>query len=142
MDHEQFVTIVREQGGLPDGARAEACAHTALETLGERLSGGTAEALAAHLPEPEADALRRRHARTGDEGAAGDATDLAGEFGDRAGLDSLEAQNVLQATIRAVSEAVEPARLERAREELPPDLARLFGPTEESGGRYRSASGG
>lgn len=45
--------------------------------------------------------------------------------------------------IRAITESVgDPGQIERVREQLPPDLARLFGPAEESGGRYRSASGG
>ena len=143
MDHDKFITIVREQGGLPDGARAEACAQTALETLGARLNGGTADALAAHLPEPEAAALRRRIGTSGDEGASGGMEDLATTFGGRAGLDTIEAASVLQATIRAVTEAVEDReQLERVRAQLPPDLATLFGSTEERSDSYRSASGG
>ena len=143
MDHEEFITIVRDQGGLPDSARAEACTQTALETLGARLNGGTADALATHLPVQEAAALRRRIGADGDEGGAGGMEPLAAAFGGRAGLDTIEAANVLQATIRAVTEAVgDRDQLDRVRDQLPPDLATLFGSTAEAGGQYRSASGG
>jgi uncharacterized protein (DUF2267 family) len=136
VDHAQFVQAVAQHGGLPDAGRAEACTAVALECLGRRLNGGTARALAEHLAEPDAARLTA-HARA-DEGQPGDMSDLAGDLAARAGLEPMDAQNILQAMIRAIVESVEDEdELNRVRDQLPPDLARMFGRTEKSGGRYR-----
>jgi uncharacterized protein (DUF2267 family) len=140
LDHEHFVQAVADQGGLPDPGRAEACAATALECLGQRLNGGTARALAEHLPEPDASRLTA-HTRA-DEGRPGDMSDLAEDLATRAGLEPMDAQNVLQAVIRVIAESVgDEDQLNRVRDQLPPDLARMFGRTEESEGRYRRHGG-
>ena len=122
MTYQELVAAVRRQGGLEPDAADEALAAT-LEILGERLSGGAAEVMAAQLPAPAAAALRRR--RT-EEAHAWSLTDLAARVAAVIGVDAAQGANAVQAALRAVAESVDQERLDRVRDQLPSDVARLL----------------
>jgi uncharacterized protein (DUF2267 family) len=127
MTDEQLVQRVREGGGV--GAdEAQAGLFATLEALGERLAGGSVDELAAQLP-PEAGAALRR-GRT-PQAAAASATDMAERVGTATGGDATQGANLMQAALRAVADAVDRDGLERVREQLPSDLARLLRRTDE-----------
>jgi uncharacterized protein (DUF2267 family) len=126
MTHEQLVTAMRAQGGVAD-SQAERGLEVSLESLGERLSGGAARQLAEQLPDRDASALRRRA-----DGApqAGGTVDVAARIAERAGISTADGAALLQATMRAIAEAVDQQRLDRVRAQLPADLSRLLQRTE------------
>lgn len=50
MQYEEFISHVRDEGGLPDKEHAKQATTATLEVLGERLAGGEPSNLAAQLP--------------------------------------------------------------------------------------------
>jgi len=127
MTHEELVDAVRDQATL-DEARAERALEASLESFGERLSAGAADELAAQLPERDAAALLRR---AGGQAAAGGTVDLAQRVAERAGVSMPDAANLVQATLRAITRAVDRERIDRIRAQLPADLSRLLQRADE-----------
>jgi uncharacterized protein (DUF2267 family) len=127
MTDEELISAVAEQGGLgADEARAGLDA--TLEALGARLAGGSVDELAGALPAQAADALRR--GRT-PEAEAGSLTDIAERVGAATGTDATAGANAVQASLRAVAAAVDQDLLDRLRDQLPSDLARMLQRTDE-----------
>ncbi len=60
IDYDEFVRRVRRGAGLQDDAAADDLTRATLLTLGERLTGGEADALGAQLPTELANHLRDR----------------------------------------------------------------------------------
>jgi uncharacterized protein (DUF2267 family) len=127
MTHEELVDAVRDQATL-DEAHAERALEASLESFGERLSAGAADELAAQLPERDAAALLRR---AGGRAAAGGTVDLAQRVAERAGVSTPDAANLVQATLRAITRAVDRERIDRIRAQLPADLSRLLQRADE-----------
>ena len=127
MTDRELISAVSEQSGVgADEARAGL--EATLEALGERLAGGSVDELAGGLPPDAAAALRR--GRT-PEPQTGSLTDVAAGVGQATGADATQGANLAQASLRAVAGAVDQSLLDRIRDQLPSDLARMLQRTGE-----------
>ena len=126
MTHDEFVGQVQARARLASSGEAEAAIRATLETLAERLEAGSAEHLAAQLPQEIA-----RHLR-GDRAEAFIRMSVD-EFLRR--VNSREPESVdlsdavyhVRVVLEVLSEAVSPGALEKLLRVLPEDYARLFG---------------
>jgi uncharacterized protein (DUF2267 family) len=126
MTDEQLINRVRDEGGASaDEARAGLTA--TLEALGARLAGGSVDDLASDLPPDAAAALRRGRTPTAEPASA---THIAARVAAATDTDATQASNLVQAALRAVAAAVDRERVERIRDQLPSDLARLLQRTD------------
>ena len=66
MEHDEFIGQVQARARLDSRGAAEQATRATLETLGERLSEGAAENLAAQLPHEIGEHLRRTASGTGE----------------------------------------------------------------------------
>jgi uncharacterized protein (DUF2267 family) len=125
-DQELIGAVSTQSGANADEARAGLTA--TLEALGERLAGGSVDDLAEALPRDAAAALRR--GRT-PQPQTGSLTDMAAGVAAATGIDATQGANLVQASLRAVAGAVDQGLLERLRDQLPSDLARMLQRTDE-----------
>lgn len=126
-DQELISAVARQSGAGADEARAGLQA--TLDALGTRLAGGLVDELAPALPPDAADALRRGRTPEPEQGSL---TDIAERVGAAIGTDATGGANLVQASLRAVAEAVDRDLLDRIRAQLPSDLQRLL-QTEHEG---------
>jgi uncharacterized protein (DUF2267 family) len=127
MTDEELTAAAAEQGGLgADEARAGL--HATLEALGARLAGGSVDELADALPAEAAGALRRGRTPQPERGSV---TDIAERVAAATGADATAGANMVQAALRAVAGAVDEDLLDRIRDQLPSDLARMLQRTDE-----------
>ncbi|MFC6989009.1 DUF2267 domain-containing protein [Haloplanus sp. GCM10025708] len=96
-----------------------------LETLGERLTLGEAEDVAAYLTEREAAALVDRESP---DSAAFDGDEFVERVAEREGIDETSARDYAKRVVRAL-DSVAHDEMERAREQLGPNYAALFSST-------------
>jgi len=125
-DHE-LISAVARQGGVSDD-EAQAGLTATLEALGARLAGGSVDELAAALPADAADALRR--GRT-PEPERGSLTDISERVGAATGGDATSGANLVQASLRAIADAVDRDLLDRIRAQLPSDIQRMLQRADE-----------
>jgi len=128
MTGAEIVSAVARRGGVSeDEARAGLSA--TLEALGARLAGGLVDELAGKLPADTADALRRGRTPAPGQGSL---TDVSERVGSAVGGDATAGANLVQASLRAVADAVgDQDLLDRTRAQLPSDLQRLLLPEGE-----------
>jgi len=126
-DQELTAAVARQSGVSEDEARDGLSA--TLEAFGARLAGGSVDELAGRLPPDAADALRRGRTPEPEQGSL---TDIAERVGSAAGGDATAGANLVQASLRAVADAVgDRDLLDRIRAQLPSDLQRLLLPADE-----------
>jgi len=125
-DREVTAAVAAQSGA--DEAEARAGLVATLEALGARLAGGSVDELAATLPADAADALRRGRTPEPEQGSL---TDLSERVGAAVGGDATEGANLVQASLRAVADAVDQDLLDRIRAQLPSDLQRMLQPADE-----------
>lgn len=122
MQENEFLTSVQRRAHLDSVEEARTATEATLATLGERLTAGEAEDVAAQLPDELAAHLRE----PGDEPAA----DLSAEaflerVADRATVDE-EPEELVRAVTGTVATAVSGGELDDARSQLPAAYDRLF----------------
>ncbi|MEW6472887.1 MAG: DUF2267 domain-containing protein [Actinomycetota bacterium] len=125
MKHDEFIGQVQQRARLDSRGAAEAATRATLETLGERLSGGAAENLAAQLPPEIGEHLRRTADGTGQQI---DLEDFFGRITQREGTGVDEPQAVFHArcVLEVVDEATTGNLLGKLKEQLPAEYERLF----------------
>jgi uncharacterized protein (DUF2267 family) len=123
--HDEFIGQVQQRARLDSRGAAEAATRATLETLGERLSGGAAENLAAQLPPEIGEHLRRTASGTGDQI---DLEDFFDRITQREGTGVDEPQAVFHArcVLEVVDEATTGNLLGKLKEQLPAEYERLF----------------
>jgi uncharacterized protein (DUF2267 family) len=125
-DRELTAAVAAQSGTGEDEARAGLTA--TLEALGARLAGGSVDELADALPADAADALRRGRTPAPQQGSL---TDLSERVGSAVGGDATAGANFVQASLRAVADAVDEDLLDRIRGQLPSDLQRMLQRADE-----------
>lgn len=125
MNRDQMIASVRREGRLDSDEQAEAGLRATLDALAEAVSGGAADAIAEVLPAEFQPALR---GRVNEAATQGTAIELGDAVAARLGLeDGAAGVNVVQASIRAIAEAVDdPERIKTIRDQLPMHLSRMF----------------
>ena len=125
MEPVEYVDFVaRIEGGLdnPESAEAEEALEATLEALGECISGGEAEDLAAELPSELAEALTR---------AGGDPESLSleeffGRVAEKQGSGEALAEKHARAVLSVLGRAVDDGELSDMRSQLPRDFQPLL----------------
>lgn len=142
MDRDQFLTAVRDHGGLPSLDDAEAATRATLQTLAEHLNGDEAGQLASELPAELVDGMvteRREAERFG-------LQEFVRRVGDRAGLDEATAQRRAQAVLAVAQRAVPVLQQHDMLSQLPSELGDLFrtgpGPDAARGGPRQPPTSG
>lgn len=120
---EEFVDRVREEADLGSDDEAREAATATLGVLGERITAGEAEAVAAYLPEEFAGALLE---------PGTPATDLsvdefAESVADRAGVEPDVARSYVRAVTAALAESIPDYEYRDVLDQLPDDYAPLLG---------------
>jgi len=123
--HDEFIGQVQQRARLDSRGAAEQATRATLETLGERLSKGAAENLAAQLPHEIGEHLRRTASGTGDQI---DLEDFFARVTRREGTGVDEPQAVFHArcVLEVVDEATTGDLLGKLQEQLPAEYDRLF----------------
>jgi uncharacterized protein (DUF2267 family) len=127
MTDRELVEAVRRGSGAGDD-EAQAGLQATLEALGQRLPGASVDELAGVLPGDAADALGRGRTPEPEQGSL---SDIADDVAAATGTDATQAANLVQASLRAIADAVDQERLDRLRDQLPSDLARMLQRTDE-----------
>ena len=125
MTHDEFIGQVQQRARLASRGAAEQATRATLETLGERLSKGAAENLAAQLPPEIGEHLRRAASGTGEH------IDLEDFFArvtqrEATGVDEPQAVFHARSVLEVVAEATTGNLLGKLQEQLPPEYGRLF----------------
>lgn len=126
MDTDEFTETVRREADLDTEAEAERAVEAALAVLGDRVTDGEAEDLAARLPDGPAGTL---HDAATDEASSFDAEEFADRVADRLDRNRNEVWPLTRAVGAAVRESA-PDEFERARDQLPDGYDRAFDPGE------------
>lgn len=134
MEHDEFIGHVQNRARLDSRGAAERATRATLETLGERLSGGAAENLAAQLPHEIGEHLRRTASGTGQQI---DLDDFFQRVADREtdGRDLPEVVFHARCVIEVLDEATTGGTLGKVKDQLPAEYDRLF--SAGSTGRMR-----
>ena len=125
MNHDTFIGQVQHRARLDSRGAAEDATRSTLETLGERISEGTAENLAAQLP-PEI-GLHLRRTAAGD-GERFDLDDFFALITERSspGVDEAEAVFRARCVFEVVDEATQGNLMGKLRDQLPAEYDRLI----------------
>lgn len=133
MDVDQLVRAVREASGAASEDDARDSLLAVLEVIGDHVGLGGAQELAAQLPAPAADALRRGAGpspeTTGGGGAPaqpGTGPELYARVAARLGVEHAVAADRVQAALRAIAGSIDQDRLDRVRSQLPEDVGRML----------------
>jgi uncharacterized protein (DUF2267 family) len=130
MRYDEFLHEVRELGEYADQDEAERVAHAVLGTLAPRLPAESVAHLAAQLPDPLSEPLRRGGLEEAESFGVEEYLDrVAAATGAR----PLTAEWDASATLTAVAENVSGGELDKLLSQLPSDFATLFGHPELSG---------
>jgi uncharacterized protein (DUF2267 family) len=132
--YERFITTIEQRTGV-GWDRAEHAARAALETLGERISGGQARDLARDLP---SDVRRWLLDSAAGDAEAFDATEFVRRVAEREGVDTDTAEQHARAVFVAVARLVPGREFEQMVAELPRDYRSLIG---DALGRQRDPAG-
>jgi uncharacterized protein (DUF2267 family) len=116
-----FLDAVAKRAGLPPEEAATITGAT-LETLAERISGGEARDLAAHLPDELRDYLRKDDAPP----QLLNAAEFVHEVRARAGVDDQWAAEGARAVFTTLRDAVSDDEVEDLLSELPKDIRQLL----------------
>jgi uncharacterized protein (DUF2267 family) len=122
MNHDEFIGQVQHRARVDSRGAAERATRATLETLGERLTGGAAQNLAAQLPHEIGEHLRRS-------GPAALPVDLQGFFERVAAREDTELPAAVfhaRCVIEVVGEATTGGGVEKIKDQLPDEYERLF----------------
>lgn len=122
MDHDTFLGQVQARAHLPSGGAATQATKATLQTLGERISAGAAEHLAAQLPQGIRDPLLTAPAEP-DPFSVDEFLDRVTE---REGVDKPDAVHHARVVLEVTEEATTGKLMDKVREQLPEDYQRLF----------------
>ena len=123
MDYETFTRTAAERAGLPE-EMAERIEHATLRTLADRISGGEAQDLAAQLPGPLKDDLRKPR----EDAEAFGVDEFVRRVAERGHVDPGEARTGAAAVLITVREAVTPGEFDDVLSQLPQEYRELVGP--------------
>jgi uncharacterized protein (DUF2267 family) len=123
VDYPTFIKAEADRAGLPQD-QAESVAHATLRTLADRITAGEAQDLAAQLPGPLKDDLRKDR----EEAEAFDVDEFLRRVGERAHVDESTARTGAAATMVTVREAVTPGEFDDITSQLPQAYRELVGP--------------
>ena len=123
MDYQTFIKTEADRAGLPPD-QAEGIAHATLRTLADRITAGEAGDLAAQLPTPLKDDLRKEC----DEAEPFDVDEFVRRVSQRAHVDENAARTGAMATMITVREAVTPGEFDDITSQLPQEYRELVGP--------------
>lgn len=120
---EEFLKRVRERAGLASEAEAEEAARATLVALGEYLSGGEGNDLAAQLPQRVAEVLLRQ---SPDRSMIFSLEDFLQRVGEEEGSELEEAEAHARAVFATLEEAVSADEWRDVRRQFPGEFDRLF----------------
>lgn len=120
-----MIGALQRRARLPSRGDAERAMRAALETLGERVSAGAADNLAAQLPTAIGAHLRATAGVGGLQPEAYDSAEFIDRVGRREGTDRADAAFHVRAVLEVLDEATQ-GTLDKVREQLPDDYDRLF----------------
>lgn len=125
MEHDEFIGQVQNRARLDNRGAAEQATRATLETLGERLSEGAAQNLAAQLPHEIGEHLRRAASGRGEQL---DLDDFFARVTERSGTGVDEPAAVFHArcVLEVVDEATTGDLMGKMRAQLPAEYDRLF----------------
>jgi uncharacterized protein (DUF2267 family) len=123
VDYPTFIKAEADRAGLPQD-QAESVAHATLRTLADRITAGEAQDLAAQLPGPLKEDLRKDR----EEAEAFDVDEFLRRVGERAHVDESTARTGAAATMVTVREAVTPGEFDDITSQLPQEYRELVGP--------------
>ena len=133
MDFDQLVGAVRTQSGGDSDHQARESLLAVLEVVGAHVGLGGAQELAAELPDPARQALRRGAGRSPEPTGAGGAPaqpgtgpQLYAQVAHRLGIDEAAAPDRVLGTLRAIAREIDQDRLDRIRSQLPGDVGRML----------------
>jgi uncharacterized protein (DUF2267 family)/ribosome-associated translation inhibitor RaiA len=135
--YEEFLTEVRRDAALPSDDEAVRAVSVALQTLGERLSGGEARDLARHLPEPLRPLLH-----DGEQPEAFGVDEYLHRVAQREGVEEPVAARHALAVFTALGRAAGPDEIRDMAAELPKDFRALVGAAEAAARRQTAPDPG
>lgn len=136
MQHDAFIGQVQQRARLASRGEAERATRAVLETLGDRLSEGLADNLAAQLPREIGEHLRRTEVFGGEgTGIRFGREEFIARVSQRSGFDGPKATFASRAVCEVIDEAVQNSLMAKVREGLPTDLQSLV--TSGSSGQLR-----
>ncbi|MCW2996768.1 MAG: hypothetical protein JWN65_317 [Solirubrobacterales bacterium] len=121
MQYDEFITKVAERAGTRQ-KQAEALTRATLQTLGERVTGGEAQDLAAQLPQPLKAAVPQRPTGTAE---PFDLNEFERRVAERAGVAEGEDEAGIRAVFQTLREAVSPGEFDDVLAQLPADVRSL-----------------
>lgn len=124
MQYQEFIDQVRQRAEFASFERAEETTQAILTTLGEYLTGGEANDLAAQLPQGLAEYLRRQPPERSELFSL---EDFLQEVGEREGVNVDEARAHARAVMGVLEEAVTEGEMEDVRRQFPSEFDPLFG---------------
>lgn len=126
MRHEEFVGQVQARAQLPGPGPAERATRAVLETVGERITEGLADNLAAQLPHEIGEHLRRTEVYGGaGTGESFDRKEFLSRVAARGGVDESKAAYLARVVLEVTEEATQGAILDKVRASLPEDIRTL-----------------
>ncbi|MBA2442411.1 MAG: DUF2267 domain-containing protein [Rubrobacter sp.] len=124
MQYSEFVQRVKDRIGITSTSEAEIAINATLTTLGERITGGEANDLAAQLPEELKDPLTSSSSSEAEDfGLA----EFYRRVTEREGLSVKESTEHARAVMGALSEAASGGELRDVQSQLPKEFDPLFG---------------
>ncbi len=136
MDYDELVTTVAQEGGL-EFEDAQRATDAVLDALGERLTRGEVDDLAALLADPAARALKRGNARSKGDGRPLSLVEFERRIADHESVTPEEARRHARAVFAALREAVGEKEFSDALAQLPNEFRVLLeeAPPEANGAR-------
>lgn len=126
MDYNQFVGQVQYHAHLSSGKDAETAIQATLETLGDGLSDGEADNLAAQLPPEIGEYLRRKGLDEHHKGESIDLNQFYQRVAERERIPFLDAAFHARAVMDVLHQAVSPGDMDTVKARLPKGYAPLF----------------
>ena len=120
MQYDQLIALVAERAGLFKGDAIDLTRAT-LATLADRIGGGAARELAAHLPGPLQDALLP----TTEEAEAFSFEEFINRVAERTRRKSIVSESAVAAVMATLRDAVRPGEFDDILSQLPKDFHRL-----------------
>ncbi|GAA3153995.1 hypothetical protein GCM10010466_51150 [Planomonospora alba] len=126
MQHDEFIGQVQARARLAGRAEAERATRATLETLGERVSEGLADHLAAQLPHEIGENLRRTEVYGGlGAGERFGRDEFVHRIADKAGVKEPQAAYIARVVMEVTSEATQGGIMNKVCESLPSDVREL-----------------
>ncbi|PZG23095.1 DUF2267 domain-containing protein [Nonomuraea aridisoli] len=126
MQHDEFIGKVQARAHLGARDQAERACRATLETLGERITEGLADHLAAQLPHEIGEHLRRTEVLGGlGSGQHFGREEFVQRVADRAGVDTSRATYLARVVLEVTEEATQGKIMDKVRDSLSQDLRHL-----------------